>query len=211
MAGCEPIVQSAPPQATTLIIACGALAHELVAINKANHWTHFDIQCLPAHWHNTPDKITPAIEKKILENREHYQQILVAYGDCGTGGQLDALLSRYDIARLPGPHCYSFFAGEAVFEQFVDEDMATFYLTDYLATHFDRLILDELGIRKHPELLPMYFGNYKRLLYLTQQDSAETLALARKAAQTLGLQFKVHKTGLKPITNALEAIRVTLS
>jgi len=199
-----------PPDtaARTLVIACGALAHELVAVNKANSWNHIDIQCLPAHWHNTPDKITPGIEQKIIANKEHYARILIAYGDCGTGGHLDALLAQHGIERLPGPHCYSFFAGESEFNQYVDEDLGTFYLTDYLATHFERLILDELGIRKHPELLPMYFGHYKRVVYLAQQANAETEMRARAAAETLGLEFQMYVTGLKPFTNALANIKV---
>jgi len=192
----------------TLIIACGALAHELVAVNKANNWQHVEIQCLPAHWHNTPEKITPGIEQKLIDNQRRFERILVAYGDCGTGGQLDKLLEQYGVERLPGPHCYSFFAGEEEFNQLVDEDMGTFYLTDYLATHFERLILDELGIRKHPELLPMYFGNYRRLIFLCQQDNVDTLALARKAADTLSLEFKIVKTGLKPFSNELAKIKV---
>ena len=193
---------------TTLIIACGALAHELVAVQKANNWDHMDVQCLPASWHNSPDKITPAIAKKITENREKYDRILVAYGDCGTGGQLDRLLETEKVERLPGPHCYSFFAGEETFEQLVDEDMGTFYLTDYLAANFNRLIIDDLGIRDHPELMPMYFGNYKRLLYLEQQENAELLEKARAAAEQLGLEFKVHRTGLKPFEQSLKDIKI---
>ncbi len=196
-------------QKTTLVIACGALSHELVALARANHWEHIDIQCLPAHWHNTPDKITPGVENKIIDNRDHFDRILVAYGDCGSGGQLDAMLTKYnDVERLPGAHCYSFFAGKESFEQFSEDDIGTFYLTDYLAEHFDRLILDELGIKEHPELRDMYFGNYTHVLYLAQTEDEAKLEKAKIAANTLGLTLKVHYTGLTPFKDALQGIKI---
>ncbi len=194
---------------STLVIACGALSHELVALARANHWNHIDIQCLPAHWHNTPEKITPGVENKILDNRESFDRILVAYGDCGSGGQLDTMLAKYqDVERLPGAHCYSFFAGKEVFEQFSEDNIGTFYLTDYLAEHFDRLILDELGIAKHPELLEMYFGNYTHVLYLAQTQDEVKLAKAQQAATALGLPLKTHYTGLEPFHDALKTIKI---
>lgn len=194
---------------STLVIACGALSHELVALARANHWDHIDIQCLPAHWHNTPDKITPGVENKILDNREAFDRILVAYGDCGSGGQLDTMLAKYqEVERLPGAHCYSFFAGKEVFEHFSEDNIGTFYLTDYLAEHFDRLILEELGIAKHPELLEMYFGNYTHVLYLAQTQDEAKLAKAQHAAKALGLPLKTHYTGLEPFNAALKTIKI---
>ncbi len=194
---------------STLIIACGAISHELVALTQANQWSHLEIQCLPAHWHNTPDKITPGVEKKIIDNQEQFDRILVAYGDCGSGGQLDTMLAKYDnIERLPGAHCYSFFAGKPIFEQFNEEEIGTFYLTDYLAEHFDRLILDELGIKKNPELRDMYFGNYKRVLYLTQIENVARKEKAKLAAKALGLPLEVYHTGLEPFQNALKSIKI---
>lgn len=196
-------------QKSTLVIACGALSHELVALARANHWQHIDIQCLPAHWHNTPDKITPGVENKIIDNRDLFDRILVAYGDCGSGGQLDAMLAKYDdVERLPGAHCYSFFAGKEIFEQFSEDDIGTFYLTDYLAEHFDRLILEELGIKEHPELRDMYFGNYTHVLYLAQTEDEAKLEKAKIAADTLGLTLKVHYTGLTPFKDALQGIKI---
>ena len=193
---------------TTLVIACGALAHELVDVLKANQWDHVDVQCLPADWHNTPDKIAPGVERKIIENKENYSHILVAYGDCGTGGHLDNVIEKHKVERLPGAHCYSFFAGEEHFTKLAEDDIGTFYLTDYLAWHFDRLILEELGINKHPELREMYFGNYTRMLYLSQTHNQERLAQAQSAADAIGLPLEVHYTGLKRFEHELRNIRI---
>jgi len=192
----------------TLLIACGALAHELVDVLKANQWSHIDVQCLPAEWHNTPDKIAPGVEEKIIQNKSEYDHMLVAYGDCGTGGHLDTVLQRHNIERLPGAHCYAFFTGQTTFSELAEEELGTFFLTDYLAWHFDRLILESLGIRKHPELRDMYFGNYTRMLYLAQTENIERLAQAQAAANSINLPLEVHYTGLQPLQNALEGIRV---
>ena len=192
----------------TLLIACGALAHELVDVLKANQWSHIDIQCLPAEWHNTPDKIAPGVEEKIIQNKSEYDHMLVAYGDCGTGGHLDTVLQRHQIERLPGAHCYAFFTGQETFSTLADEELGTFFLTDYLAWHFDRLILDTLGIRKHPELRDMYFGNYTRMLYLAQTENDERLAQAKSAADSINLPLEVRYTGLQPLQTALEKIRI---
>ncbi len=193
---------------STLVIACGALAHELVEVLKANQWSHIDVQCLPAHWHNTPDKIAPGVEQKIIENKTEFNNIIVAYGDCGTGGRLDKVLDKHNVKRLPGDHCYAFFAGEKPFNQFADDELGTFYLTDYLAWHFDKLILDTLGIKKHPELRDMYFGNYTRMLYLAQSDDPARLSDAQRAADSIGLPLHVYATGLSPFEHSLKGIKI---
>lgn len=192
----------------TLLIACGALAHELVDVLKANHWSHIDVQCLPAEWHNTPDKIAPGVEQKIIQNKQKYDHMLVAYGDCGTGGHLDTVLQRHQIERLPGAHCYAFFTGQDTFSELAEEELGTFFLTDYLAWHFDRLILETLGINKHPELRDMYFGNYTRMLYLAQTENKERLEQAKAAADAINLPLEVHYTGLLPLQHALHGIHV---
>ena len=191
----------------TLVVACGALARELVAVLRANAWTHVDVTCLPAHWHNTPERIVPAVEAKIVAARETHARVLVAYGDCGTGGRLDAMLARHGVERLPGAHCYAFFAGTETFDALAEPEPGTFYLTDYLAANFERLILEELGIRRHPALREMYFGHYTRVMYLAQ-DEAAGLADAEAAARALDLPLEVHRTGLAPLANALRGIRV---
>lgn len=199
---------------TTLVIACGAIAHELMAVIKANHWQHLSVQCLPAEWHNSPERITPAVEKKIKELRHRYARVVVAYADCGTGGQLDELLARYDIERLHGDHCYSFFSGESVFNTMAEQELGTFYLTDYLVDNFQRLIMDGLGINKHPQLLEQYFGNYTQLMYLRQDSHSEKreqrLEQAQLAAKALNLRLSVYDTGLQPFTQSLSGIRISI-
>jgi len=199
---------------STLVIACGAIAHELVAVLKANHWDHAEIKCLPAEWHNTPDKIVPAIREILSEKTDSFQRVFIAYGDCGTGGKLDTLIAEQhalgnkNIERLGGDHCYAFFAGLDNFASISNDDIGTFYLTDYLAANFDRLILEDLGIKAHPELLSMYFGNYNRLVYLSQQDKPELLETAKQAAKSLNLSFEHIHTGLESFDTALSGIRV---
>lgn len=194
----------------TLVIACGAIAHELVAVMRASGFEQFDIQCLPAEWHNTPQRIAPAVQHKIEQAQGQYSHVLVAYGDCGTGGQLDRVLQQHGIARLPGDHCYSFLAGQSVFEAMADEELGTFYLTDYLVDNFERLILDGLGITRYPELLGQYFEHYTRVLYLAQDSTQrDREAKAAKAARSLGLPLVIHHTGLQPFEHAMATIRIT--
>lgn len=196
--------------AKTLVIACGAIAHELMAVVKANQWKHLEIQCLPAEWHNTPDRISPAVEKKILQHKHSFQKIFVAYADCGTGGQLDALLLQHDIQRLPGDHCYGFFSGQQIFAAMAEAELGTFYLTDYLVDHFQRLIIDGLGISRHPELREQYFGHYTRLMYLRQDRHSDKidqrLNKAEAAALALGLRLEIHDTGLRRFAHSLTPI-----
>lgn len=187
----------------SLIIACGALAHELTTVIRRNGWAHLEIQCLPARLHNRPEKITDAVRDKIHAVRGRYVNIYVAYADCGTGGHLDAMLEAEGVERIGGSHCYEFFAGSAVFNELSEAEPGTFYLTDYLARHFDRLILRDLGIEAHPELESMYFGNYKRMVYLAQRRDEALLEKARAAAQRLNLEFEYRLTGLAPFNHAL--------
>ena len=179
----------------SLVIACGALAREIVALVRANGWDAIEVQCLPADWHNTPRRIPAGVREKIRAARGAFEHIFVAYGDCGTGGALDAVLDEEGVERIDGDHCYQFFAGEREFLALHDAEPGTFYLTDYLARHFETLILKGLGIDRHPELEPMYFGNYKRLVYLAQTRDGETEARARAAAERLGLEFEFRFTG----------------
>lgn len=181
--------------AGTLVIACGALAREIAALRRLNDWPHMDVQCLPAELHNRPEKIPAAVREKIRANRSRYSSIFVAYADCGTGGLLDAVLAEEDVERIPGAHCYEFFAGSAQFEALAETELGTFYLTDFLLQHFERFIIRGLGIDKHPELLAMYFGNYRKLTYLAQVESEEKIAAGRVAAQRLGLEFEYRVTG----------------
>ena len=189
---------------TVLLIACGALAKEIVALQKRNDWSHMRIQCLPAELHNRPEKIPAAVRATIEEHREDFEHIFVAYADCGTGGLLDQVLAEFNIERLPGAHCYEFFAGETVFNELGEAELGTFYLTDFLTRNFDRLVKKGLGLDKHPELTNTYFGNYRRIVYLSQTKSDKLEALAEEHAQYLGLQYEHRHTGLGNVEHAIK-------
>lgn len=191
--------------ARVLLLACGALAREIIDLIEHNHWTGFDIQCLPAKWHNTPDLIVPALRQKIQENRAKYETLYVLYGDCGTGGLLDAMLAEENIERIQGPHCYAFFSGNAAFAAKSEQEFTAFYLTDYLARHFYKLIWQGLGLDRHPELLPMYFGNYTKIIYLAQTEDEALKANAQAAAQQLGLAYEYRFTGYGELQSELAA------
>ena len=198
-----PVADGSTRPKTTLIIACGALARELVAVIRANRLDHLKIACLPAILHNRPEKIAPAVREKIRANRDRYDRILCLYGDCGTGGDLDRVLAEEGVERIAGAHCYEFFAGTLDFDALVDEEVGTFFLTDYLVRHFDRLVMEGLGIERHPDLLEMYFGNYKRVVYLAQVEDEGLREQAEAAATRLGLAFEMRLTGLGGLADFL--------
>jgi hypothetical protein len=181
--------------ARVLLIACGALAREIIDLIERNNWTAFDIECLPAKWHNTPQFIVPAMREKIFAAKSRYEKIFVLYGDCGTGGQLDALLQEQGVERLDGPHCYAFYTGNPAFAAKADDDMTVFYLTDYIARQFDKLIWEGLGLDRHPELLSDYFQHYTKVVYLAQTKDIELERKAEAAAQKLGLAYEYRFTG----------------
>ncbi|MEX0807611.1 MAG: DUF1638 domain-containing protein [Dongiaceae bacterium] len=181
--------------AGTLIIACGALAREIVDLIAAYRFDRLAVTCLPAIWHNTPDKIPDGVRAKIRAARGQYGRILVAYGDCGTGGLLDRVLEEEGVARIDGPHCYQFFMGTADFTALAEAEPGCFFLTDYLARHFDRLIIEGLGLDRHPELRDDYFGNYTKLVYLSQIEDAALETIAERAAARLGLEYEHRRTG----------------
>lgn len=190
-------------ESSTLLIACGALAKEIVEIIRANGWEHVRIQCLPAELHNRPERIPGAVRARIREARGAFDRIFVAYADCGTGGLLDEVLEEEGVPRLPGAHCYQFYAGSKAFDALHDAEPGTFYLTDFLTRHFDRLVIEALGIDRHPELKDQYFGNYRKLVYLAQSEDAALEAKAREAAATLGLEFESRATGYGELESAL--------
>jgi hypothetical protein len=195
---------AAPGEPQVLVLACGAIAREVLAVVRLNGWTHVDVRCLPGKLHSTPQKIAAAVDAKLREHAGRYTRVFVAYADCGTGGALDAVLEAHGVERLPGAHCYGFFAGNDAFEVMHEEEPATFYLTDFLARHFDALVVRGLKLDRHPELLPLVFGNYRRLVYLAQTDDAELLERARKAADYLGLAFERRDTGYGELKPSLE-------
>ena len=190
----------------TLVIACGAISHEIVALRAANGWHHLTLACLPAELHNRPERIPEAVRQKIRNARGRFAEIFVAYADCGTGGLLDAVLEEEGVSRIPGAHCYGFFAGSELFTRLSEAEPGTLYLTDFLARHFDRLIIRGLGIDRHPELEREYFGNYRKLVYLAQREDPALLARARAAAERLSLHFEHHVTGYGDLEGSLRSL-----
>lgn len=195
---------SQPPLKPLLIIACGALAREIGWVLEANGLDDITLTCLPAELHNTPDRIPAEMRRKIDAAEGQYARILALYGDCGTGGALDDLLAEKGIERIDGAHCYAFYAGLDAFDAMHEDEIGTFYLTDYLVRFFDRLIVKGLGIDRHPELLPLYFGNYEKLLYISQIENSGLQERARAAAERLSLTYEYRFTGLSGLTDFLK-------
>lgn len=181
-------------QGRVLLIACGALAHEVLALKRLNDWQHLDLQCLPANLHLYPDRITEAVEKAVLAHKSDYDGVFILYADCGTGGQLQAKCAELGVEMIEGPHCYSFFEGNAVFAAHPDEFTA-FYLTDFLVRQFDAFVWRPMGLDRHPQLRDMYFGNYTKLVYQAQTNDPALDAKAEDCARRLGLAYERRFTG----------------
>jgi hypothetical protein len=184
-----------------LLLACGALAHEIIALKKTHGWDHLDLQCLPAIFHNHPEKITPAIADAVTKYRADYASIFVVYADCGTGGQLFEKCNELGVSMVEGPHCYSFFETNAAFE--ARDEMTAFYLTDFLVRQFDAFVWEPLGLDRHPPLRDMYFGNYTKLVYQAQTDNADLQAKAASCATRLGLDYEYRFTGYGDLETSL--------
>ena len=196
------MASQAPPK--TLLIACGALAREVLALIELNGFSHMELRCLPAKLHNTPALIPDAVRAKIRAGRKTHDRILVLYGDCGTSGELDRVLAEEGVERIVGPHCYAFFQGVDDFLTQADADPTCFYLTDFLVRHFQRLVIKGLGLDRHPELLPLYFGNYTKLVYLAQTNDPMLERHAKAAAIRLGLSYEHRSTGYGELATFLE-------
>jgi Protein of unknown function (DUF1638) len=186
-----------------VIIACGALAREIRIVVERNGFHGVKLTCLPAKLHNRPELIPQAVRRKIAQLRPLGAPIFCAYGDCGTGGELDGVLAEEQVERLPGAHCYAFYAGLAAFDAMQEEEVGTFYLTDFLARHFQRLIVEGLGLDRHPELFDEYFRHYRRLVYLAQAPSPALLERARAAAGFLKLPLEIRETGFGLLEQAI--------
>jgi len=194
------------PRRGILVIACGALAREIASLRRMNDWKAIDVRCLPAELHNRPERIAPAVREEIRAHRDSYRTIFVAYGECGTGGQLDALLAEEGVERIPGAHCYEFFAGSPTFAQLSEAEPGTFYLTDFLVRHFDRLVIRGLGLDRHPELAGEYFRHYRKLVYLAQTRVPANLERARQIAHHMGFDFEHRFTGYGGLGERLGAL-----
>jgi hypothetical protein len=189
-----------------LVIACGALAREILALRELNGWSHLDLQCLPANLHLWPDRIPDAVEAAVIEARASYSRIFVAYADCGTGGLLAARCAALGVEMIAGPHCYAFFDGNAAFAARADAEMRVFYLTDFLVRQFDAFVWRPMGLDRHPELRDMLFGNYERLVYLAQTDDPALDAEAARCAGRLGLAYERRVTGYGDLATELAAL-----
>ena len=186
-----------------LLIACGALAREILALKRANGWDHMVLQCLPAKYHLYPDKITEAVAETVRENRGAYDEIFVVYADCGTGGLLQAKCAELGVEMVAGPHCYSFFEGNDAFA--ARDEITAFYLTDFLVKQFDAFVWKPMGLDRHPELRDMIFGNYTKLVYQAQVNDPALEAKARDCAARLGLDYEYRFTGYGDLKTALAA------
>ena len=196
---------AATGKGSVLLIACGALAREILAIKAANGLDHLDLQCLPAILHNHPERIVPAVREAVARHRDAYDKIFVVYADCGTGGQLRAACDEMGIDMVAGPHCYAFYEGLDAFAAM--EEVTAFYLTDFLVRQFDAFVWEPLGLSRHPDLRDMYFGNYEKLVYQAQTDDPALTEKARACADRLGLAFERRLTGYGDLTPALTALR----
>ena len=187
-----------------LVIGCGALAEELSALKRAKQWTTLDIKCLDAALHNRPERIADRLESVLAQHHAEYTNILIAYADCGTGGAVDRVAQQFNAQRLPGAHCYEFYATSPVFAALAEAEPGTFYLTDFLVRHFDRLVIEEMKLDEHPELEEMLFGRYRKVVYLAQGDSSELLDQAERAASRLKLPLEVVTTGYGLLAKTVE-------
>ena len=189
-----------------LLIACGALAHEVLALKRLNHWDHIDLQCLPANLHLWPDRIPAAVAASVAEYRSTYETIFILYADCGTGGLLQQKCKELGVEMIEGPHCYSFFEGNAIFAEHAETEISAFYLTDFLVRQFDAFVWRPMGLDRHPELRDMYFGNYTKLVYQAQTDDLGLDAKARTCAARLGLAYERRFTGYGDLATTLQAV-----
>jgi len=189
-----------------LLIACGALAHEILALKAANGWDHLDLQCLPAKLHLWPDRIIPAVEAAVTDARGRYESIFVVYADCGTGGRLFEKCKELGVEMVEGPHCYSFFEGNTAFAAKAETEFTAFYLTDFLVRQFDAFVWRPMGLDRHPELRDMYFGNYTKLVYQAQVNDPALDAKAQDCAARLGLEYERRFTGYGDLSTALQTV-----
>jgi len=189
-----------------LVIACGALAREISALKQTHGWDHLHLTCIDAKLHNRPALIPGRLREKIRRYKNEYEQIFVAYADCGTGGEIDRVINEEGIERLPGAHCYQFFAGVERFSALSEAEPGTFYLTDFLAQHFDQFVTKPLKLVEHPELRDAYFGNYRRLVFLSQTENSALLVAAEKAAKQLDLEFEHVHCGYGALQTSLQSV-----
>ena len=204
-----PLKPSDPTLPRTLLLACGALAREIIAIRDANGWAHMDLHCLPADLHLRPDRIPDAVETALARFRDSYDRVIVVYADCGTGGLLQARCAALGVEMIPGPHCYAFFDGVEAHAARAEDEMTAFYLTDFLVRQFDAFVWRAMGFDRHPQLIQMMFGNYEKLIYLAQTDDPALDTAAQAAAERLGLRYERRLTGYGDLPTMLAGVRAS--
>jgi hypothetical protein len=199
------LTTSANPDGPALVLACGALANEIIALREQLGIADdvMVLHCLPAELHNRPGQIAPRVDAFLTEHRNKYSRVLIGYGDCGTGGALDKVLERHDAARLAHAHCYEFFARTPLFNEISEAEIGSYFVTDFLVRHFDRLVWEGLGLDTRPDMLEAYFGNYRDLVYLAQTDTPVLQIKAQEAAERLGLNYVYRKVGYGDLTQAI--------
>lgn len=198
-----PLAESA---GRVLVIACGALAREIIDLKTANGWSHIDLTCLPANLHLYPDKITDAVRAAVETHQQSYDSVFVAYADCGTGGTLQSACADLGVEMIAGPHCYSFFEGNDRFAAQAEDEITTFYLTDFLVRQFDAFVIRPMGLDRHPELRDVYFAHYEKLVYQAQTDDPVLTEKAEACADRLGLRFERRWTGYGDLARSLAAL-----
>jgi hypothetical protein len=204
---------SANPDGPALVLACGAIANEIIALRQQLGGSDdaMVLHCLPAELHNRPGQIAPRVDAFLTEHRHKYSRVLIGYGDCGTGGALDKVLERHEAERLPHMHCYEFFAGTPRFTRIAEAEVGSYFVTDFLVRHFDKLVWEGCGLDKRPEMRETFFGNYRDLVYLSQTDNPELEAKASEAARRLGLNYVYHKVGYGDLAEAIDSVAQSVS
>lgn len=200
------IENSMPKNTKVLIIACGALAREIISLIKLNNWRHMSLTCLPANYHLFPEKITGAVEAAVLKYKSDYKSIFIAYADCGTGGLLENKCKELGIVMIKGPHCYSFFEGNDKFSKNSENEITAFYLTDFLVNQFEAFVWKPMGLDKHPELIEMYFGNYTKLIYQAQTNNSKLDKKALEISKKMNLPLERRFTGYGDLETTLSIL-----
>lgn len=191
---------------TVLVIACGMIAREVLAVKERLSFDHLELTCLPAEFHYYPDRIAPALDKAISQAKaDGYRHIFIGYADCGTGGMIDRICEKHGVERMEGPHCFAFYQGIEAFKAIEDGDMLAFYMTDFLCRQFEAFFIKPLGLDRHPELIGEYFGNYEKVVYLAQTNDPALDKVAEDAARMLGLAYERRFTGYGDLTTTLRA------
>lgn len=193
---------------TTLLIACGALGREIVDLIERNGWRHLDVTAVAAQYHHTPERIPEAVREKIRRNRDRYERICVVYGDCGTGGELDRVLAEEGVERIEGPHCFSFFEGNDTFAANAEDDITTFFLTDFFCRHFERFVWEALALDRREDMVEFVFGHYEKLVYLAQTRDPALEAKARDCARRLGLEYEYRFVGYGDLESFMDHIPI---